>query len=99
MSPFAPSPPRQSALPQGAPVSVQEPVRVAVDFRGPVVRPLAFLWRGRKITVDRVNMTFKRQVGDRFVWCFAVSDNANSYVLRYDPETMRWTLEEVAENE
>lgn len=91
--------PHQVPLPQGSPISVQEPVRVAVDFRGPTVRPLAFVWRNRKITVSKTNMVFKRQQGDRFVWCFAVSDEANSYVLRYDPETMRWTLEEVVEGQ
>lgn len=91
--------PRQSPLPHGSPVKVDEPVRVAVDFRGPDVRPLAFLWRGRKITVDKVNMTFKRQHGDRWVRCFAVSDEANAYILRYDPEDMRWVLEEVVEGQ
>jgi len=90
---------QQTSLPQGASLSVHEPVRVAADFRGPKVRPLAFLWRGRKIVVEHTNMVFKRQRGDKFDWCFAVSDNANSYVLRYEPDTMRWELEEVAENE
>ncbi len=89
--------PAQTTLPQGQAIKVGESVRIAVDFRGPTVRPLAFLWRSKKVVVQHVNLVFKRQLGDRFVWCFAVSDEANSYVLRYDPETMRWTLEEVVE--
>lgn len=92
-------------LPRSTPVTVQERVRVAVDFAGPPgragsgsagkVRPLVFLWRGRKYVVDRVNLVYKKQHGDRFLQCFAVSDPANSYILVYDPEEMSWMLEEI----
>lgn len=89
--------PHQLPLPSAGPIEVHEQVRVVVDFRGPKVRPLAFLWRNRKITITKTNMVFKRQHGDRWNWCFAVSDEGNNYVLRYEPEEMRWTLEEVYE--
>jgi hypothetical protein len=42
-------------------------------------------------------MVFKRQHGNKWYWCFAVSDETNNYVLRYEPEEMVWTLEEVYE--
>lgn len=86
-----------------APEKIGEAVRVAVDFRpadvaaGPRVMPLAFIWSGRKYTVRQLNLRYKRQLGNRFVWCFAVSDEANSYVLIYDPEELTWMLEEVYE--
>ncbi|MBI5466635.1 MAG: hypothetical protein HY975_00255 [Candidatus Kerfeldbacteria bacterium] len=82
-------------LPTSAPTKIQVPVRVAVDFAGTKVRPLAFVWSGRKYVVEKVNLVYKRQQGDRYLWSFAVSDAANSYVLLYDPETLRWTLDEV----
>lgn len=84
-------------LPTSVPEKVNEAIRVAVDFAGPKVRPLAFVWSGKKYTIEKVNLMYKRQLGDRFLWCFAVSDSANSYVLLYDPEDMRWTLEEIYE--
>lgn len=84
-----------SPLPTAIPTKVQEPVRVAVDFQGTKVRPLAFVWNHRKITVTKVNLVYKRRHGDGYQWCFAVSDPANSYVLLYDPEHLTWTLEEV----
>lgn len=86
---------RQDPFPTPPPTKVREPVRVAVDFAGPKVKPLAFLWRGRKYTIAKVNLVYKRREGDRNLWCFAVSDEANSYVLLYDPDQLRWTLEEV----
>ncbi len=86
---------RQDPLPTPPPTKVHEPIRVAVDFAGPKITPLAFVWSGKKYVVEKVNIVYKRRDGARELWCFAVSDNANSYVLLYDPENLRWTLEEV----
>jgi hypothetical protein len=88
-------PMHQDALPVPPPTKVHDPVRVAVDFAGPKVRPLAFVWSGRKIVVEKVNLVYKRRDGARDLWCFAVSDAANSYVLLYDPADLRWILDEV----
>ena len=82
-------------FPVPAPTKIGEPVRVAVDFAGSKVKPLAFLWRGRKYIVSKVNLVYKRQSGTKSLWAFAVSDNVNSYVLLYDPENLKWRLEEV----
>ncbi len=82
-----------------SPEPIHEPVRVVVDF-SPLpgaqrVRPLAFLWGGKKYHIKKLNLRYKRQHGKRFVWCFAVSDEANNYTLEYDPEELQWTLTEV----
>lgn len=86
---------RQSPFPVPPPTKIHEAIRVAVDFAGPKVRPLAFVWSGKKYVVEKVNLVYKRRDGARELWCFAVSDAANSYVLLYDPANLRWTLEEV----
>lgn len=86
---------RAYPLPAATPVKVGEPVRVAVDFQGSKIRPLAFVWGAKKYIVKKVNLVYKRRHGDGYQWCFAVSDASNSYVLLYDPENLRWTLEEV----
>ncbi|MFH0828975.1 MAG: hypothetical protein V1907_02230 [Candidatus Kerfeldbacteria bacterium] len=75
---------------------VHENVRVFADFNGSQVRPIAFVRAGRKYEVQRVNLVYRKRVGKRFVWCFAVSDEGNSFVLVYDPESLVWTLEEVS---
>lgn len=84
-----------TSFPTASPTKIHEPVRVAVDFQGTKVRPLAFVWGHRKYIVERVNLVYKRRVGDHVHWCFAVSDAANSYVLVYDAAELRWMLEEV----
>lgn len=73
-----------------------EPVRVVADFSGTKVRPLAFIRdTGRRYDITSVNLVYRRRVGDRPVWCFAVSDAANTFVLSYDPGSLQWILEEV----
>lgn len=74
---------------------LKEAVRVVVDFNGTKVRPLAFLRSGRRYDVIGVNLVYRKRVGTRYVWCFAVSDEANTYGLEYDPEKLTWTLNEI----
>ncbi len=74
---------------------LEEPVRVFADFNGTKVRPVAFIRRsGRRYDIKTVNLVYRRRVGDRYHWCFAVSDEANTFVLFYDPENLVWTLKE-----
>lgn len=75
---------------------IGEPIRVVADFNGRRVRPIAFQWAGRRYDVGRVNLVYRRRLGARFVWCFAVSDSGQGFVLIYDPERLEWTLEEVS---
>lgn len=75
---------------------LHESVRTFVDFDGNRVRPVAFLRGNRRYEIQRVNLVYRKRVGKRFVWCFAVSDEGNTYVLVYDPETLLWVLEEVS---
>jgi len=76
-----------------------ESVRVFVDFnpheKTTIVRPVAFLWNGKRYEVSKVNLVYRKYVGTRYVWCFAVSDEANTYGLTYDPEKLTWTINEV----
>ena len=75
---------------------IEEPVRVFADFSGSKVRPVAFIRRtGRRYDVKSVNLVYRRRVGDKYRWCFAVSDEANTYTLFYDPESLVWTLKEL----
>ncbi|HCJ52478.1 MAG: hypothetical protein A2898_04345 [Candidatus Kerfeldbacteria bacterium RIFCSPLOWO2_01_FULL_48_11] len=74
---------------------MREPIRVVVDFDGVKVRPLAFLRAGKRYDVERVNLVYRKRVGSRYVWCFAVSDGGNTYGLEYDPERLIWVLSEI----
>lgn len=75
---------------------LDEPIRVVADFSDKKVRPLSFTrHEGRRYDIDRVNLVYRTRVGDRYHWCFACSDAANTYVLFYDPYALRWTLREI----
>ncbi len=75
---------------------LHENVRVVADFNGTQVRPFAFLRANRRYEIQRVNLVYKRRLGSRYVWCFAVSDAGNNFILMYDPESLQWMLEEVS---
>lgn len=70
-------------------------VRVFVDCNKQVVKPVAFFWGGKRYDVCNVNLVYQRRRGDRYDLFFAVSDEANAYVLSCNPENLEWTLEEV----
>lgn len=74
---------------------LHEPVRVVVDFDHTKVRPVMFVRNQRSYELERVNLVYRRRKGSGYDWCFSVSDQANTYVLAYDPATLAWTLEEV----
>ncbi len=79
-----------------------EKIRVLADFqkvdtqeRTKRVKPIAFFWGGKRYDVASINLVYRRKKGMANVWCFAVSDSANSFVLSYDPETLEWMLDEI----
>ncbi len=75
---------------------LNEPIRVIADFNGTTVKPLAFIrQQEHRYDISQVNLVYRTRVGDRYHWCFAVSDSANTYVLFYDPYSLRWTLREI----
>jgi hypothetical protein len=80
-----------------------ERVRVFVDFDPsadntkdqPKARPVAFVWGKRKYEVKKINLVYRRRQGDVQEVLFAVSDDANSFVLSYNPVSLEWRLEEM----
>lgn len=75
---------------------LNESIRVVADFDRQKVRPLAFMrGSGRRYDISQVNLVYRTRVGDRYHWCFACSDNANTYVLFYDPYSLKWSLREI----
>ena len=80
-------------------------IRVFVDF-APVpvngtgrdntrVRPIAFFWAGKRYDIQSVNLIYRRKIGKKDAWCFAVSDHANTFILTYNPESLEWQLDEI----
>lgn len=71
-----------------------ESIKVLAQFEGTKVTPLLFKRAGRVYKIDKVNMVYHFRQGERAIFRFFVSDLANSYQLRFEPDIMQWFLEE-----
>ena len=70
------------------------PIKVLTQFDGEKIKILAFKREGRTYKILKVNLVYHFREGDRRIWQFFVSDAANSYKLRFEPDILRWFLEE-----
>lgn len=75
--------------------TIDEPVRVFVDFNGSEVRPVAFLMHGRKYALQKVNLIAESGLGPTKRYSFSVSDRANAFTLVYNPFDLTWRLKEL----
>jgi hypothetical protein len=71
-----------------------ESIKVLVQFEGTKVEPLMFKSAGRVYKLKKVNLVYHFRQGERSIFRFYVSDEANSYQLRFEPDIMQWFLEE-----
>lgn len=71
-----------------------EKIKVLVNFDHPKVMPIAFKRNGHTYKIDKVNLVYHEREGTKTVFYFFVSDNANAYKLRFEPETLEWFLVE-----
>jgi hypothetical protein len=78
---------------------IDEPIRVFVDFNGRRVRPVAFLLRGRRYTLTRLNLVAESGLGPTKRYSFSVSDAGNTFTLVYNPFDLTWKLTEVRAGE
>lgn len=70
----------------------QEPVDVLATFTQKGVRPLAFKWGGRRISINAVNLIYDSFAGRERIIHFAVSDQAAAYQLDYYSLKQQWKL-------
>lgn len=75
---------------------INEPVEVGAVFRRNGVRPVWFIWKGRKYPIERVTYRWKEKVGERWVYFFSVFDGQDTFELVYDSKLLEWKLGQVA---
>lgn len=71
-----------------------EQIKVLVEFDGTKVRPLMFKRAGRTYKLAKVNLVYSFHEGERTIFRFFVSDEANSFQLRFEPDILHWYFEE-----
>ncbi|MBI5134619.1 hypothetical protein HZA86_00060 [Candidatus Uhrbacteria bacterium] len=68
------------------------PVDVLASFNGNGVKPVAFKWGGRRISVEAVNLVFDSISGRERIIHFAVSSAQAAYQLDYYSLKQQWKL-------
>ena len=71
---------------------INEPVEAGVIFQKNRVRPVWFLWKGRKYSVQRVTFQWKEKQGEAWIHFFSVFDGAQTFELIYDSKFLQWRL-------
>lgn len=79
-------------------VEVLEPINVWVFFKNSAIQPHIFLWKERKIKIDKINLIHTSKFGATTFYHFSVLSKGNFYKLRFDTNLLKWTLESVEED-
>ena len=76
--------------------TLEDPIEVEVRFGHRGMRPVAFVWQGRRRPIRQVTSTWSERDGTLIHRCFSVTDGEAVYELRFDPRALRWQLTKVA---
>lgn len=76
---------------------VNETINVWVFFKGSLIQPWCFFWKGRQIKVEKVNLVHTSKEGSATFYHFSVSAGGNFYKLKFDTGKLKWVLEAVDE--
>lgn len=80
---------------------IHEDIDVVALYRRAAGRPggapKKFKWRGRTISIQNIDMHHSVRVGRCLYHIFSVSDGSWYFRLKFDTETLTWTLEEFSD--
>lgn len=76
--------------------SLQDPVEVEARFSPRGMRPMWFVWQGRRRAVREITCAWSERDGAAVHRCFAVTDGEALYELRFDAGALRWRLTKIA---
>lgn len=74
---------------------LNDPIDVTVAFKDNRVLPRTMRWNERDYKIDTVNLVHTAREGTKRVFYFSVSDAANYFKLKLDPEFLEWRLVEL----
>ncbi len=74
---------------------LNDPIDVTVTFKDNRVLPRAMRWNERDYKIDNVNLVHTAREGHKRIFYFSVSDAANYFKLKLDPEFLEWRLVEL----
>lgn len=75
--------------------TIDEIIEVGAVFKGDKVLPRWFLWEKRKYSILEVNYTWNDKSGCEKIFCFSVTDGANTYEISFNAERTVWKLNKI----
>lgn len=78
-------------------LEISEPINVWVFFKGSLIQPHYFFWKGRQIKIEKINLVHTSKEEGRTFYHFSVSSQGNFYRLKFDSNKLKWVLEAVEE--
>lgn len=80
-------------------LEILEPIDVWVLFKKTGPQPSVFIWNGRQIKIDKINLVHTSKDGLITFYHFSISSGGNFYRLRFDTKKLNWNLEAVEEDD
>jgi hypothetical protein len=74
---------------------VNEKINVLAVFKNGTIFPYIFSWQNKKRKIEKVNLRYQERNGSFINYYFAIESNGFIGKLKYDSNSMIWTLEEV----
>lgn len=74
---------------------LNDPVEVMVSFTRNKVRPMRMRWNEREYDFKQIHLVHTAREGVKRVFYFSLSDAANAFKLKLDPELLEWRLVEI----
>ena len=75
---------------------INEAIEVGAVFRRAGLRPVWFVWRGRKYSVEQVTYRWKERRGEAWLHSFSVFDGLHTFELNYDSKLLQWRIGRVS---
>ena len=69
-----------------------EPIQVGAVFRGNRLKPLWFIWNGRRYKIKEVTYTWNDRNGEEKLYHFSVSDGKTLYEICFNDNNLTWHL-------
>jgi hypothetical protein len=76
--------------------TLEDPIEVEVHFGPRGMRPLWFVWQGRRRAIREVTCAWSERDGILVHRRFTVTDGEGCYELQFDVRALRWQLTKVA---
>jgi len=74
---------------------IGEPVKVAAIFTPDKVKICWFIWKGRRIQVEKTTFFWKTKEGEKTIHHFALSTGQEVFEISFCPEQLSWLLEKI----